>query len=171
MEWIPDHLTPKQMEERRREGGRLLRAGKLSQAEIARRLGVSRAAVSQWARRLADGGMRALQRRKPPGRPPRLSGEQQRVLRGLLQRGATATGFPTERWTMGRVGQVIEREFGVNYHPHYLNRLLRRLDWSWQQPLPRARERDEDLIRAWLAHDWPRIKKSAAAQRRHRVFR
>src|SRR5262245_2155696 len=34
------------------EGGRLLREGNLSQAEIASRLGVSRSAVSQWARQI-----------------------------------------------------------------------------------------------------------------------
>lgn len=41
MEWQPSTFTREQMEERRLEGGRLLRSGKLSQADIARRLGVS----------------------------------------------------------------------------------------------------------------------------------
>ena len=170
MEWVPTHLTPKQMEGRRREGGRLLKAGKLSPAEIARHLGVSRAAVSQWAQRLASGGARALRRRKPTGRQPKLMVEQQRTLLRLLKRGAQAAGFPTERWTMGRVRQVIVREFGVNYHANYINRLLQKLSWSLQQPLPHARERDEEFIRAWLARDWPRIKKSAATRRKHRVL-
>jgi len=71
---------------------------------------------------------------------------------------------------MGRVRQLIEREFGVHYHLNYINRLLANLGWSLQQPLPRAAERDEDLIRAWLAQDWPRIRKSAAARRKHSVL-
>ncbi len=88
-----------------------------------------------------------------------------------LKAGALAAGFPTDQWTMARVQQLIEREFGVHYHVHYINRLLVGLGWSLQQPLPRAVERDEDVIRAWLRQDWPRIKKSAAARRKHRVFR
>lgn len=171
MAWKPSHLTPAQLEERRLTGGRLLKAGRLSQAEIARQLGVSRASVSDWARQLAAGGLRALRRRARSGRPSKLSEPQRQDLVQVLKRGAQAAGFPTERWTLRRVHQVIAREFGVVYHPQYLNRLLRRLDWSWQQPLPRAAERDEDLIRAWLAQDWPRIKKSAAARRQHRVLR
>lgn len=170
MAWNPSHLTPEQMEERRLTGGRLLKAGRLSQAEIARRLGVSRATVSDWAKHLAAGGLRALRRRAPSGRPPKLGAPERRRLRQVLKRGAQSAGFPTERWTMGRVQQVIAREFGVKYHRHYINRLLRRLGWSWQQPLPRAVERDEDMIRAWLAQDWPRIKKSAATRRGHRVL-
>jgi transposase len=170
MAWAPTQLTPEQVEERRRQGGRLLQAGRLSQAEIARQLGVSRAAVCHWAHDLAQGGWRALRRRTPPGRPPRLTTRQQRALLRRLRRGARAAGFPTERWTLARVQQVIVHEFGVRYHPHYLSRLLHRLGWSQQQPLPRAVERDEDLIRAWLAQDWPRIKKSAAARRPHRVL-
>lgn len=170
MGWEPPHLTRDQMEQRRRAGARLLRAGQLSQAEIARRLGVSRASVSDWAKQLAQGGLRALWRRKASGRPARLTRDDQRALRHTLRRGALAAGFPTDRWTLRRIGQVIQREFGVHYHPNYLNRLLARLGWSVQQPLPRASERDEDLIRAWLAQDWPRIKKSAAFRRQHRVL-
>ena len=46
MKWKPSYFTREQMEERRREGGRLLREGKLSKVEIARQLGVSRASVT-----------------------------------------------------------------------------------------------------------------------------
>ncbi|MGZ3432356.1 MAG: sigma factor-like helix-turn-helix DNA-binding protein [Isosphaeraceae bacterium] len=36
------------------EGGRLLRAGRLTHAEIARRLGINLRAVRQWAKQLRD---------------------------------------------------------------------------------------------------------------------
>ena len=170
MTWIPKQLTRKQMEERRRKGGRLLQTGKQSQAEIARRLGISRATVSDWAKQVAVGGLRALQGRSATGRPPRLTTEQEKRLVQILKQGAPAAGFPTERWTMGRVQQIIRREFNVVYHVHYMNRLLERLDWSLQQPLASAQEQDEELIRAWIKRDWPRIKKSAAAQRKYSVF-
>ncbi len=40
--------------------------------------------------------------------------------------------------------------------------MLDDLGWSVQKPDPRAIERDEDLIPAWLSWDWPRIRKGAA---------
>jgi hypothetical protein len=94
MGWEPQHLTREQMEERRRTGA------KLSQAEIARQLGVSPASVSDWSKRLTDGGLRALRRRKAPGRPAGLTPAADKELRRLLRRGATAAGFPTDRWTL-----------------------------------------------------------------------
>jgi len=63
MAWKPSYLTRKQMEERRLDGGRLLKAGKLSQAEIARQLGVSRATVSDWAKKVEKAGIRGLYKR------------------------------------------------------------------------------------------------------------
>ena len=171
MIWTPTHLTRAQMEERRREGARLLRRTKLSKAAIAQRLSVSRAAVGQWAKGLVAGGLRQLDQRRSTGRPCKLSDEQMDELDQILRRGALVTGFPTARWTSARVKQVIEREFAVTYHLTHIPRLLQRLGWSLQQPLARAVEREEDVIQAWLAHDWPRIKKGAATWRRHRVFR
>ncbi len=171
MAWTPEQLTREQLEARRREGARLLKSSKRSRAEIARRLGVSRATVSDWAKQLAVGGLRALRRRKAPGRPARLTRAEKQTLLRQLKRGALAAGCATDRWTLSRVRQLIEREFGVRYHVKYIHRLLIGLGWSLQQPLPRATERDEELIRAWLAKDWPRIKKSAATRRKHRVFR
>jgi putative transposase len=169
MTWNPTHLTRQQMEERRLQGAQLLKAGKLSQAEIARQLDVSRTAVMRWAHQLEAG--QSLRRRIALGRPPKLSRAQRRALQRLLKRGARAAGFPTERWTLGRIRHLIEREFGITYHAHSLSDVLASLGWSLQQPLARAQERDEEVIQAWLAQDWPRIKKGATTWRRHRVFR
>ncbi len=171
MTWNPAKLSREQMEERRLEGGRLIKRGEMLHAAIARQLGVSRAAVRNWAKQLEAEGLRGLRRRQPAGRPAKLSPSQCRELKRLLKRGALAAGFASDRWSMGRVRQLIKQEFGIDYHPKYLNRLLRKLGWSPQVPLPRAVERDEALIRAWLKHDWPRIKKGAAQRRKNSVFR
>lgn len=157
------------MAERRGEGVRLLEAGEMTQAEIARHLGVTEAAVSKWKRQLLEEGPQALQARKASGRPPKLDDVAKAELVQKLEGGAIAAGFPTEQWTQARVKKLIKREFGVVYHQNYISRLLDDLGWSVQKMDPRAIERDEELIHAWLNRDWPRIKKSAAARRRDRV--
>jgi transposase len=169
MTWQPKNLTREQLAERRAEGVRLLEAGEMKQVEIARHLGVTEAAVSKWKRQLAEQGSQALQLRKATGRPPKLGEAAKQALVKKMEEGAVAAGFPTEQWTQARVKQVIEREFGVRYHQNYISRLLADLGWSVQKPDSRAIERDEDLIRAWLSREWPRIKKSAAARRRDRL--
>lgn len=155
------------MAERRAEGVRLLEEGKTSQAGIARILGVSEAAVSVWAKKLREQGKDSLKLRKASGRPPKLKPGDKTKLVEKMKAGAVAAGFETERWTQARVQAMIEKEFGVHYHPNYIGRLLHALGWSVQKPETRAMERDEALIRAWLSKDWNRIKKSAAARRRN----
>ena len=163
MTWTPTHLTRAQLEERRFAGAKLLQAGRLSQAEIARQLGVSRTAVSKWAKRLRTGGLVRLQRRTATGRPSKLSRRQKHRLKQRLQQGALRAGFATDRWTLKRIQQLIERDFAIAYHPNYLARLLNRLGFSVQQPTDRALERDDARVEAWLKRDWPRIKKSPSA--------
>ena len=143
MVWQPARLTRAQMEERRLAAARLLRAGELAQAEIARQMGVSRAAVTQWKQRLDRDGLSALRQRRSSGRPARLSEAQWDELLTLLQQGAVAAGFETERWTLRRIGRVIARTFGVRYHFRSLGCALH------------ARG---------LRRDWPRIKRGRGAQ-------
>jgi transposase len=170
MTWKPSYLSREQMEERRLEGGHLLKEGKMSQAEIARHLGVSRATVGDWAKIVKAKGIRGLQKKKAPGSESKLSKSQKEKLKRMLDRGALACGFTTDRWTLERVRQLIQREFKVSYHPNYLNRLLRSLGFSPQRPLPQAMEQERELVEAWLAQDWSRIKKVAAARRTNRVL-
>ena len=163
MDWQPTRWTPAQLEERRLAAARLLRAGRLTQAEIARRVGVHRAAVTKWKRRLERDGARGLRRRASPGRPSYLRPDQWAELLSVLRGSAVAAGFGTERWTLPRVAAVVRRRFGVRYHPRSLRPALRARGWSPQVPRAQARERDDALVEAWLRRDWPRIKKTLAA--------
>lgn len=114
MVWQPTRWTSSQLEERRLAAARLLLDGGLSQAEIARRLGVSRSAVTRWKRRLEEHGSQGLLHRRSPGRPSHLSAAQWCELLSLLERGAIAAGFDTERWTLRRIAAVIKRHFSVS---------------------------------------------------------
>ena len=160
--WRPTHLTSEQMEERRLAGATLLRQGRLSQAEIARKLAVSRASVCRWAATLAQEGLHGLEARPIPGQLPRLDEKAWTRLGRLLDRGAIAAGFATERWTLKRIAVVIEREFGISYHPRYLERPLKAHGFSVQRPATRAKERDELVIAVWPKRDWVALKKRRA---------
>jgi transposase len=157
--WQPAHLTLAQLEERRLAAAALLRQGRLTQAAIARHLGVSRASVSRWAAALHQQGRRALRARPKSGRPPRLDARAWPRLGRLLGRGARAAGFESERWTLRRIAALIEREFGVRYHPRYLERPLKAHGFTVQRPATQAKERDELVIARWPTRDWVALKK------------
>ena len=143
---------------------RRLRAWELKQQgwqqrTIAAALGVTPGAVSQWLKRAATGGVAALRNRLRPGPTPKLTAEQRARIPDLLARGAEAHGFVGDVWTTPRVAAVIEREFGVRYHPAHVSRLLRAIGWSLQRPIRRATQRDEAAIAAWYAERWPALKR------------
>ena len=77
----------------------------------------------------------------------------------LLARGAEAHGFRGKVWTCERVADLIDREFGVRYHPAHVSRLLRALGLSLQKPARRADQRDEEAIEHWKENRWPELKK------------
>jgi transposase len=58
-----------------------------SQRQIAKALGISEGAVSQWITRARAGGAEALRHRPLPGAPRQLSPEQLAQLPAILQRG------------------------------------------------------------------------------------
>jgi transposase len=133
-----------------------------SQSEVARKLGVSPSAVSQWKQAHAQGGNDALLAQVHPGPTPKLSPKQCQRLIEFLKQGPRRHGWSTELWTLPRVAELIARKFGVQYDQSGAWRLLRRLGWSCQKPQRRARERDEAAIDRWRKSDWPRIKKRSS---------
>ncbi len=133
-----------------------------SQADVARLLGVTQGAVSQWKKAHGQGGQDALLAKQHTGRPTKLSGRQCEKLVRLLKAGACRHGWSTPLWTLPRVAVLIERHFGIAYDQSGVWHLLRRLAWSCQKPIRRAREQDEAAVADWRRHEWPRIKKRAS---------
>lgn len=151
----------KALEHRRKRAAQLLSKG-MKQADVARELGVSRQSVSVWARALAVD--KQAWRRKPLGSQPGFGQAQRRRLCTLLQRGAEANGFANDAWTLRRIGQLIEREFGVSYSKTNVWLLLKAMGFSCQRPTGRARQRNERAIWVWKHHRWPMLKKKPAAR-------
>ena len=150
------------LEQRRREGMGLL-ARKVPQAEVARHLGVSAAAVCKWnARRKAQPG--AAWQRRPQGKPPKVTARHKEHLRRALKKGAQAHGFLNELWTLPRIAKVLETTCGVRLHPGHLWRVLGAMGWSVQKPERRALQRDEAAITRWKQHTWPALKKKPGAK-------
>lgn len=152
------------MEARRLQGARMLKR-EVPQAEVARAIGVSRQAVSVWAKQLASvNGAVGKLKAKPLGRPKWLEAEQCEALGAMLLKGALASGFPTELWTVKRVRALVKREFGVAYSHTGCWQLLRGLGFTPQKPERRALQRNEAAIVQWKHTGWPALKKRPGAK-------
>jgi transposase len=146
------------LERRRFKAVSLLEKSDLNQSEVARRLHVCRQTVSRWADEFRDGGREALQARRA-GRKPELTEPDRERLQELLLQGPEELGYETPLWTCARVAHLIDNEFGVDYHPGHVWKILDDLGWSCQRPVGRARERNEEAIRRWRRVEWPATKK------------
>jgi transposase len=152
--------SPAELERRR------LRAIELLERDVpvhvvADRLGVDRRSVRRWKRAFRLGGRERLQARPVPGRPARLTARQRQTLVQWILKGPEAAGYRTALWTCRRIAHLVQRRWGVTYHPDHIGRLLRACGLSPQRPQPIAQERNDARIRHWVQVEWPRVKKTA----------
>ncbi len=117
-----------------------LLASGLGTVAVARKLGVSAGAVSQWHKKYQQGGRESLQAKPHPGCTPKLTAKQLAKLEKQLRRGPHKHGYPTELWTLQRVSELIHKQFKVRYDPSGVWHVLRRMGWSCQKPERVARE-------------------------------
>lgn len=114
--------------------------------QIVQAVGVSRRTVQQWIAKYNRGGIDELLDKPRSGRPAFLNARQQKQLARRLQAGVTRkdalcvfTGPSVEAW--------VAREFGVVYSLRGIQRLLRRLGFSYLCPRP-AHEKSDTKARA-----------------------
>jgi len=154
--------TPLELQRRRQLAVRRVAEG-YSAEEVADFLEVAPRSVWRWLadfRRHGDAGLAA----RPGlglGPPPKLTHTQEKIALRWLSDSPREYGFSTDLWSAPRLAQLIEQEFGVHFHPHYLSTWLRQRGYTPQKPRRVHREQDDETIAQWLAEDWPRIKRKA----------
>lgn len=151
--------SPSSLQQRRERAIELLKEG-YQPCDVASMLNVDRRSVRRWNAAYRKSGKQALQAKRAPGRPTKLSESDRARLEKLLLKGAKAAGYPTDLWTCPRIAEVIRDRFEVEYHVDHIGRLMHGLGWSPQKPSRRAAERDEEAIATWVKIDWPRVKKT-----------
>lgn len=152
-----DHAA---MERRRHEGMALLAEG-LSQSEVARRLGVTRQAVSTWTTIKRRGGVKALASKGKPGRKTAPSASQLKQVEAVLVKGAIKSGYRNDLWTLERIAEVFARVTG-DKRPSVSRtwQLLRAMGWSNQRPARRARQQDAAAVAEFREKTWVAVKKT-----------
>ena len=119
-------LTRDEMESRRLLAAQDLQRG-LSQSAIAKKFGVSRTSASRWMRSFHRNGSDALRKRRPTGRPSRLTSEQLESAAAIFRAGAKAAGFMDDRWTTARFAEVVNLQFGIKYDSDHMGRIIHKL--------------------------------------------
>jgi len=130
--------------------------------ELASILQAPRSKVSEWLQRYQTDGVGGLLEGYRAGRPSELTEKQQQELGDILDSGPVAYGLDSGIWTSPMIAWVIEEEFGVQYHPGHVRKLLH--GWGFSVPRPRRvlARADAAAQDRWHRRIYPTLKKKPA---------
>lgn len=106
-------LSREQREKRRLKAARLFKQG-VPHSEIARRLKVTPAAVTQWRKRYRQGGKSSLQSKGNSGFTSKLTPTKRERFRKAVMKGPLAHGYQTNLWTLSRLSADIPSDMRMN---------------------------------------------------------
>jgi transposase len=123
----------------------MLKAGTMTQAQIAGELGVSTRAVRAWNKECDSDW--SLPRKKPAGRPPKLGFREwdSVMVHVLLQK----YHYRREKWPLRRIRKLIGVHFDVWYNTTYLHNKIAK--WMRDKAARRWRRRSP---RYWMIDQW-----------------
>ena len=152
-------LSQKEMEERRLKAVPYFKK-EWPERKIGTKLGISGPTVHEWKVAWKKKGVAGL-KAGVYGRVSRLSKKDEKLVREHILKGAQTFGFSGDFWTLKRLAISVKRWVKVDYKDRSIWHVLKRLGFSCQKPVRRAKERDEKAITTWLSTTWPVIKKGA----------
>ncbi len=137
----------------------LLNSAGRTSGEIARILQSARSKVSEWLAQYEEHGVTGLLEGHRSGRPGQMTESQRQSLADIVESGPVAYGFDCGVWTSPRIARVIHEEWGIDYHPGHVRRLLHQLNFSVQRPRRVLVRADPVRQDRWQRYDYPRLKK------------
>ena len=103
------------------------------------------ATIYEWFNRLEDHPIRdAIQDEQRPGRPSKLTDEEQDRFEAALQQSPDRVGYNAPAWTPKLARQYLLDEFDAEYTLRHIRRKMKDAGLSWQTPRPQPPTADED---------------------------
>jgi transposase len=139
-------------------------------AQVALLLRVHAKTVAKWVGVFCCYGLQGAPRKKPPGRPPKLTPTQKAALATLIDEGPVKAGFSGACWRSPMIQQLIFERFGVYYNVFYIAQLLKNLGFSYQKAAFVSDHLDEHKRQEWRTITWPQILRLAKARKALLLF-
>ena len=138
----------------------MLSIEKHTSGDIASLLKVNRTNVPVWINNWNEHGADGLLEGHRSGRPGNLSPEDKVRLADIIESGPVALGLNTGVWTSKIVTQIIVEEFGIEFHPGHVRKLLKGIGFSVQRPTYKLVNADEKKRNKWIRYTYPNLKKT-----------
>ena len=132
----------------------------LPAGEVADAYGVDRTTLYRWHKRYESHGEKGLIHSPGSGRPRTLKELNERELRAIVLKPASAFGYETDLWTVRRLHGVIRDRFEVDISRDTIWRRLREAGLTDQKPERQYYEIDEAARQEWLRTEVPKIRRT-----------
>ena len=101
-----------------------------SVSAVAAMLSLGAQTVRDYRNQYLCKGMASLVYQTPPGRPSKLTKTQRQQLAEWIKASPQDSGYTSGCWNTPMIQDLIQRHFGVEYHPHYIATLLSNMGFS-----------------------------------------
>jgi transposase len=135
-----------------------------SVSDVADMLSLGEQTVRDYRNQYLFKGMASLVYQSPPGRPSKLTKAQRRQLAEWIKASPQDVGYTSGCWNTPMVQDLIQRHFGVAYHPHYIATLLKNMGFSYQKARFVSDHLNEAKRLEWRQSRWPKILRQAKRQ-------
>jgi transposase len=139
-------------------------------SEVAAMLVLGEQTVRDYLNRCLWHGVASLVYQRPSGRPAKLTKTPHQVLAALMEAGPQAAGYASGCWSATMVQDLIQRQFGVEYHPHSICTLLHNLGFSYQKARFISDHINEAKRLEWCQQTWPAVLRRARQRKALLLF-
>ena len=138
--------------------------------EVAEQLSLGEQTVRDYRNQFLFKGMASLVYHSPPGRPSKLTKTQRHQLAKWIKASPQDSGYTSGCWNTPMIQDLIQREFGVEYNPHYLSTLLKNMGFSYQKARFVSDHLNEAKRLDWRQTQWPKILRQARRKKALLLF-
>jgi len=142
----------------------------MSVQDVAAMLGLGAQTVRDYRNLFLWKGMASLVYKRSPGRPSKLTKTQRKQLAEWIKASPQASGYTSGCWNTPMMQDLLQRHFGVAYHPHYSCTLVQNMGFSYQKARFVSDHLNEAKRLAWRQTRWPQILRKALQRKALLLF-